>query len=128
MNMWVLKSKDEFKKDRIRKFRETIIGSFFVSIFLTLLVNILAKFGFRGRSTSQHDLSWNQMFEHLLYSSIILIPMIMIGFIIATYLDNKLLICDRCYKDKDSNSGKYCSCGGRFVDIEKYKWIENPEE
>jgi hypothetical protein len=38
--------------------------------------------------------------------------------------NNTTVICNRCFKTKNPNKEKECSCGGIFESLELYKWIK----
>ncbi|OGX07073.1 MAG: hypothetical protein A2Z88_11325 [Omnitrophica WOR_2 bacterium GWA2_47_8] len=41
-----------------------------------------------------------------------------------TYGKNYPLLCDRCGKTKPEGPDGHCACGGRYISIDRMKWVE----
>lgn len=126
--MWVIKTKEEYKNDRSKKLKETVKFSFIISLILAAVTSIMGKYGCRARNDPRHyDLTWKQFFdeipEHLIFGILMFIAFI-IGFY---FFEQKKIICDTCWKEKNTNKDR-CSCGGEFIDSNNYKWINTTEK
>lgn len=125
--MWIIKTKEEYKKGRNKDFKTTFIASIILSITIIFFISIMSKFGCRGWNPHQYELSWKQFLEGIL-GYLIFIPLIIISFMVAKHFDERRLICDKCSKDKNTIFKNQCSCGGQFINIKKYKWIKEPTD
>ena len=38
------------------------------------------------------------------------------------------LICDKCYRVKSPDGNKTCGCGGKFEDLDLWKWVDDQAE
>jgi hypothetical protein len=38
---------------------------------------------------------------------------------------SKVLICDKCFRMKNSDGQQSCECGGKFEDFDLWKWIDD---
>ncbi len=127
--MWILKTKEEYKEDQIKKFKQSITGAFFASLFTVFFTTIMSKYGCRGRNPHQYEETWNQVLEGIPADLIMLIFFTIILTLFFYFIGEWKIICDKCSKDKDKIWNDNCSCGGKFIHVKKYKWIkENTDE
>jgi hypothetical protein len=131
--MWVKKTEEEIQKDHIENSRSFILpgGVSAVALMIYLWEGFdCGSYGKGGWHQGQ-CWEWEEFLKH--------VPMIFLvtaGVFLAVFfvrriflngpiLDNvTTLVCDKCGKVKANDRSLGCSCGGRYSDIEKMKWIE----
>jgi hypothetical protein len=128
--MWVKKTKEEIKKEpRMKK-------HFFNAFFMAILLFFFQIFADKTGITAFKDfkqLEWDEVFQkipnYLLISAGVFLVLYLFQAWGVIKMDAKetTYICDKCNKKK-TDDGKYdCECGGKYIRINKMKWVEDKE-
>lgn len=133
MSPWILKDEQEYRKQsKKRKFSPEIqIMCFFMFLIFSIIGEKIGwgpeLYGFSEPAT------WQEIFRFLPKLILLCCAASGILYIIQIFLPKKwsgedpVVICKRCGKVKTADMQKVCICGGRFDEIEKYKWVSDPD-
>jgi hypothetical protein len=128
--MWIRKTPEEIRKlelSRLKIFLGFFVFMFLVSFFCNKIMGDNVRFSAGG---IPNPLKWNEVIDR--------IPIYLVISFILVFIGSKLdsntkkreknrYICDKCNKYNNSEE-ELCECGGRFVDIDKMKWIDNDDK
>ena len=127
--MWIRKTPEEIRKfelSRLKIFLIYFVFIFLISFFGDKIFGDTRRFS----SAPANPLKWNEVIDRIPIYLVISFILSIIGFKLDSSSKKKeknKYICDKCNKYKN-NEEDLCECGGRFVDIDKMKWIENEDK
>ena len=130
--MWIPKTYDELRNERIKKEKSARRTGLFFSIFSFFFLIIDYKYiGTKSKGGNElfgPTMSWNEIFD---FSPYIFLISLLSGLCWYFYERNfrqvSSLLCDSCGKIKRFDKKKDCDCGGHFVFLDDMKWIDNNE-
>jgi hypothetical protein len=124
--MWILKTKEELKKEK-RKNRSILVPvGFSILIFLGGLIDAIVF-----RDTKVLGLDFGYIFLLLIASVVLgmlLWFLILTGrriFVSNIFDSTPTVVCLICNKKKTNDDHMNCECGGRFEFMENLKWVDS---
>lgn len=124
--MWIKKTEEQIKKEKKKIPIKVIL---FLSIILFVILSVGLKIGLPTRThPDPQPLSWQELFERLPFIfifSVFFSTIIMIGGKFVKGGGKKTFICNKCDHSKTDDGNYDCQCGGQYIDVSKYKWIDN---
>lgn len=122
--MWIRLTDEEYNKAMAKVFYSR-------SIIYTLLfffgICFGEKTGIRKYASRTIELSWTQIFAELPW---VIGFSILLGFICGYFSakEIKARICEKCDKIQSNKDQKFCNCGGEFIDIKRFKWVDKSKK
>jgi len=139
--MWVKKSEGEKKEEeRLEKisndksrFKKSLKSGLFIFIF-TAISWIIASLTIgipQGRYIygTRNILKLNELPEYipefLRISAILGFVTFVFIFFLKVKLRSSTIMCDKCHKTKNYDKVAKCECGGNFINIDNFKWVDD---
>lgn len=138
--MWIKKTEiDKIEEERLQKIsepksrlRKALRIGMFVFIFDAILSPLASvTIGIpKGRDYTPHVvLRIDELPEYLpgflRTASLIGITFFLLSYFIILKKSTATLMCDKCHKTKNLDKSINCECGGCFINIENFKWIDD---
>jgi ribosomal protein L37E len=124
--MWVIKSRTHRLRERVWKATKCF---FKVGGLTFLLFSAFMKLGIEKKGPS-HPLPWEELWTVVPYVALLAVVVgacAALGVAMTSH-SSGIFICPRCGRSRYSVGSRECDCGGRYVEIEKLKWEEEPKD
>ncbi|MDD5584198.1 MAG: hypothetical protein PHV55_03985 [Candidatus Omnitrophica bacterium] len=118
--MWIRKTEREIKAEHNRKTLIIFFSILFVSLFISIMLDIFVYSKIEGNFNPQ-ELLEKTMFRVPRYFAIALI----FAFIGTRWKERRLAVCLRCNRAKRFDQISACECGGEYVELDKLKWVSD---
>ena len=121
--MWILKTEKDFKKDRREKKITSLLIGFLSGLFIFALLVIGELTGCSNKKV--HTPYSVKKVIRLLPEKILMLSISSLCAAFFVYRSEKRYVCDKCFKEEKFVNSIQCSCGGKYIDLQIYKWKED---
>jgi hypothetical protein len=135
--MWIRNDSNKIEEIRIsrnkKRFTKSLnfgLYSFLGSFILMSIGSVTVGIGDRSNMAPPERISITElpdfMGEFLLISCVLAIVLFLASYFMI--LNEKKSICEKCFKIHNGKKVVICNCGGTFLPLEHFEWIEDKKE
>jgi|SRR5208337_1632656 len=124
--MWIPKSPEENEND-LRK--EALSSARFFFGFVLVVIVVSVKIGYDKWKESIAPIAWSDLLVNLPW----IVALSLVIFVIDYYwqkakvcqVQSQTFVCLACGNSKKADDKTTCQCGGKYVDLNHAKWVED---
>ena len=128
--MWIKKSPAEIKRLELSRLKSFLLYFAFIFLIIFFGTKIFGD-NLRFSPSPSSSLEWSDVIERIPEYLVVSLFISVISFLLDSAFKKKKknrYICDRCNNYKKEEVDDLCECGGRFIEIDKMKWIDNGDD